>query len=119
VARDVDGHDLLAPKVPFEVGRDERNDETTGSGIDMDGDIETLANEDIIQSLHVLVLTRVRSAKDGADTDSVLVYKINGLLGVNDESVRGAEDEILLNLEVPGRLFPAYLDSCLHEHMYL
>ena len=77
----------------------------------MDRDIKALTNEEIVDSLDVLVLARVCGAENDADADGVFVYKLNSLFRVNDESVGGAVDEFLLDLKVSRRLLPANLDS--------
>ena len=55
--------------------------------------------------------TSVSSAQDDADPNGVLVDQVDGLLGVDDEALGGAVDQLLLDLKVPRRLFPADLDS--------
>ena len=55
MARDVNRDDLFASKVPLKIRRDERRDETTARGVDVDRDINTTFDQNVIDSLDVLI----------------------------------------------------------------
>lgn len=117
VAGDVDGDDLFTSEIPLEVGDDKGGDETTAGSIDVDGDIHAPLNQEVVDGLDILVLTSVSGTENSTDTDGVLVAKVNSLIGVQDEAIGGAHDELLLNLKVSRRLFPADLDGGGHDNV--
>lgn len=114
---DIDRNDILEAEIPLEVRHDKGGDETSTGCINVDRHIEVLLNQQVIDSLDVLVLARVRGAEDGADTNGVLINEVDRLLGVNDVAVGRAVDELLLDLKVAGGLFPADLNSGGHDNV--
>lgn len=114
---DIDRDDILEAEIPLKIRNDKGGDETSAGGINVDRHIEVLLNQQVIDSLDVLVLARVRGTQDGADTDGILVNKVDRLLGVNDVAVGRAVDELLLDLEVAGGLLPADLDGGGHDNV--
>lgn len=115
VTRDVDGCDLLKTEIPEQVRVDERSNEATGSGIDVDVDINITLNQEIVDSLCVLVLAGVCGTQNGADTDGVLVDKVNGLLGVDYVAVLGAVNVLLLDIEVSASFLHTVLASSISQ----
>lgn len=119
VTRNIDRHDFLASEVPLQIRDDERSDETTTGGINVDGSINVSLNEEIVDSLDVLVLTSVGGTQNDADTNGVLVTQRDRLLWVNDVPLRSAVHESLVHLEVAAGLFPADLDGRGHDQVGL
>lgn len=117
MAGDVDGDDLLEAEIPLELGDDEGSDETTAGCVDVDGDIDVLGDEQVVDGLGVLVTTGVSGAKNGYNTNGVLVDEINSLLGIDQETITLAEDVLLVNLKVANSLLPADLDGGRHDQV--
>ena len=114
---DVDGNHLFKPEVPLQIGLDERSDKATASGVDVDRAVDIALHQEVIDRLDVLVLTSVSGTKDSTDTDRVLVNQVNGLLGVDNVALLGTVDISLLDVEVTGGLFPAHLNSAVHDNV--
>lgn len=70
-----------------------RSHEATTGSIDVDGSVQATLDEQIVDSLDVLVLACVSGPEDAADTDRILINKINSLFGINDVSLLSAVDE--------------------------
>jgi hypothetical protein len=66
----------------------------------VDVHVNVALNQEIVDGLCVLVLASVGGTQNGADTDGVLVDKVDGLLGVDYVAVLGAVDVLLLDVEV-------------------
>ncbi|KAI6756732.1 hypothetical protein HG530_011330 [Fusarium avenaceum] len=81
----------------------------------MNGNIDITLNEEVVDGLDILVLAGVGSSENSAHTDGVLVTQINSLIGIHNESIRRAVDELLVNLKVASGLFPTDLDSRGHD----
>ena len=81
----------------------------------MDWAINASLNQQIVDLLGVLVLSSVSSSKDGADTDGVLVDKVNGLLGVDYVAVLGAVNVLLLDIEVSASFLHTVLASSISQ----
>ena len=56
VARYVDGDDLLAAEVPLEARREEGRHEATARSIDVDGNVKSTLDQDVVDSLDVFVV---------------------------------------------------------------
>ena len=119
MTRDVDRDDLLQTEVPLELGHNERCHEASASSIDVDGAVDLLLNEKIIDRLDILILASVGCANDGTNTNGILVDEVDGLFGVNDVAVLSAEDVTFLNFEVACCLLPADLDRRVHDDVGL
>lgn len=81
----------------------------------MDVDINVTLNQEIVDSLCVLVLAGVCGTQNGADTDGVLVDKVNGLLGVDYVAVFGAVNVLLLDIEVSASFLHNILASSISQ----
>ena len=119
VTRDVDRDDLFQTEVPWEFWHNERCHEASASSIDVDGAVNFLLNQEIIDCLDILVLAGIRCANDGANTNGVLIDQVDGLFGVNHVAVLSAEDVTFLNFEVACGFFPADLDRRVHDDVGL
>ena len=84
----------------------------------MDGAVDLLLDQEVVDGFDVLVFSRVGGADDGADTDGVLVHELDGLLGVDHEAILSAEDVTFFDLKVAGGLFPAHLDGGVHDDVW-
>jgi hypothetical protein len=62
----------------------------------MDWSIQVLLNQQVIDTLDVLVFAGVGGSKNGADTNGVLVNKVDTLLGINDEAILSTENVLWL-----------------------
>lgn len=100
VARHVDADDPLETEVPFEFGLHERSNEATAGGIDVDGTLDTLLDQEIVDCLDVLILASVGSSEDTTYANGVFIDELDRLLWVDDISILRAEDVFLLNLKV-------------------
>jgi hypothetical protein len=69
--------------------------------------VDVALNEEIVNSLCVFVLASVSSSEDSANTDGVLVNEVYSLLGVDDVTILGAVDILLLDIEVPAGFLSA------------
>jgi hypothetical protein len=69
----------------------------------VDVNIDVALNEEVIDSLDVLVLASVGRAENGTDADGVLIAEIDALLGVDYVAFGGAVDVLLLDVEVAAR----------------
>jgi hypothetical protein len=76
-------------------------------------------NQEIIDSLDILILTRIRRSKDCTNANRVLITQAHRLLWINDIPVRCAVDQLLVNLEVARGLFPADLDCRGHNEVWV
>ena len=119
VSRDVNRDDLLQTEVPWELRYNERCHEASASSINVDGAIDLLLNEEIVDCLDILVLASVSCANYGANTNGILVDEVDGLFGVNDVAVLSTEDVTFLNFEVACCLLPADLDRRVHNDVGL
>jgi hypothetical protein len=119
VARNVDGNHLLESEIPFEVRDHERSNESTRSSINMNNRINLLLNQQIIDSLRILIFTRVSRAQNNTNTNRILIHELDRLLGINNISVRCAEHVFLLDLEVACSFLPADLHSRAHDDVGL
>jgi hypothetical protein len=81
----------------------------------MDRRIKTLLYKQIIDRLHILILTRVGGPQNHANTNRVLVHQVDRLLRVNDKAVLGAVHKLFVHLKVPRRLLPAHLHGGAHD----
>jgi len=72
-----------------------------------------------VNLLHVLILAGVGEANDSTNTDGVLVDEVDGFFRVDDISLVGAVDVLLLDVKVPGGFLPADLDSTVHDDVGL
>ena len=115
VARHVDGNHPWKTEIPLKIGHDKRGDESTAGSVDVNRRLESLLTEQVVDGLHVLILASIGSTQNAADADGVLVNQVDSLLGVDDVAVRGAVDELLIDLEVAGSLLPTDLDSRRHD----
>jgi hypothetical protein len=119
VAGNVDGNYLLESEVPFEVRDHEGSNKSTGSGINMNNRINLLLNQQIIDSLRILIFTRVSRAQNNTNTNRILIHELDRLLGINNISLGCAEHVFLLDLEVTCRFLPADLHSRAHDDVGL
>ena len=119
VSRHVDADHLLETEVPLQIRLDEGGNEASTRSVDVNRAINVLLDKQIVDSLHILVLSRVGCTNNGADTDGVLVHQVHSFLWVDDISVRGTVDVSLLDIEVASRLLPADLDSRVHDDVRL
>jgi hypothetical protein len=119
VARNVDGNHLLESEIPFEVRDHERSNKSTRSSINMNNRVNLLLNQQIIDSLRILIFTRVSRAQNNTNTNCILIHEINSLLGINDISLRCAVHVFLIDLEVAGSFLPADLHSRAHHDVGL
>lgn len=62
VAGDVDADDVGEAEIPFQLGDDERGDETAGGGVDVDGGVKTALVEEVVDGFGVFVLAGVGGA---------------------------------------------------------
>jgi hypothetical protein len=77
--------------------------------------VNVTLNQEIIDGLCVLVLAGVCGSQDGADTNGVLVDKVNGLLGVDYVAVLGAVNVLLLDVEVSASFLHSVLASSISQ----
>ena len=56
---DVDTDDLFELEVPFQVGVDKRSDEATRGSINVDGAVNVLLNQQVVETFNVLVLSGI------------------------------------------------------------
>lgn len=77
----------------------------------MDVYVNVTLDQKIVDGLCVLVLAGVCGTQNGANTDGVLVDKVNGLLGVDYVAVLGAVYVLLLDVEVSASFLHTVLAS--------
>ena len=85
----------------------------------MDGAVDVLLNQKIVDRLHILILASVGGTNDSADTNSVLINEVHGLLGVNNVAVLSTVGIAFLAFEVASRFLPADLDGGVHDDVGL
>lgn len=115
MTRDVDGHNLGQSEIPLQVRQNKRRNKAATGSIYVNRHIQILLNQQVIDSLDILVVSCVSSSQDTSNTNRVLVNQVHGLLGINRVPVRRAEHVLLLDLKVPRGLFPADLDGGRHD----
>ena len=119
VAGGVDRDHLLESEIPLQFRNHEWSHESSRSSINVNDRINLLLDQQIINLLSILVLSCVSCAKNDADTNGILVNQVDGLLGINDISLRCAVNIFLLDLEISGRLLPADLNCRAHDNVWL
>lgn len=117
MAGDVDGDDFLEAEIPLQFGDNKGSDETTAGSVDVDGDVNVLGDEQVVDGLGVLVATSVSGAENGHNTNGVLVDEVNSFLRVDQETITLAEDVLFVNLKVTNSLLPADLDGRRHDQV--
>lgn len=65
----------------------------------MNGAIDILLDEQVIDGLHILILSGISGPNDGADTDRVLVDETDRLFRVDDPASLGAINISILSGE--------------------
>lgn len=115
VAGNVDRDNLFQTEIPLQIRDDKWSDKATAGGIDVNGAVNLLGDEQVVNGLGILVVAGVSGAENGDDTNGVFVDERHGELWVNDEALAGAVDILFLNLKVASRLFPADLDGRGHD----
>jgi len=119
VAGCVDRDHLLESEIPLQFRDHERSHKSARRSIDMNHSINILLDQQIINRLSILILSRISRAQNNANTNSILIHEVDSLLGINHVSVRCAINVLLLNLKISRRLLPANLDSRAHDDIWL
>ena len=119
VAGDVDRDDLFQAEVPGELGDDEGGDEASAGGVDVDGAVDFVLHEQVVDAFDVLVFAGVGCADDGTDADGVLVDEFDSLFRIDDKAFVGAVDVAFFDVEVTGCFFPTDLDCRVHDNVGL
>ena len=123
MARDIDGTDERHSEIPQKLRIDEGGHEPTACGVYVDVDIQSflfiLCLEEVIESLHVLILAGIGGAEDSADQNRVLVHEVHSLFGINHEALRGAVQVPFLHFEVARGFLPTDLDCGIHDEVGL
>jgi hypothetical protein len=81
----------------------------------VDWAVNALLNQEVVDSLDILVFSSVRGSQDSADTDGVLVNQLDGFFGIDHIALVGTEDVLLFDVKVAGGLLPANLDGTVHH----
>lgn len=83
----------------------------------MNRHVDFAVDKKVIQRLDVFVLAGVSRAKDGTNTDGILITKVDSLFGINNVAIRVAIDEPFFDLEITHRLLPDDLHGRRHDHV--
>jgi hypothetical protein len=105
MSRDINADDFLQAKVPFKLGVNKRCYKASTSSINMNWAIDASLHQKVVDGFRILVFSSVRSTKNDADTNRVLIDEVDSLFWIDDVSVIGAIDEFLLNFKVPCGLY--------------
>jgi hypothetical protein len=119
VTGSVDRDDLLKSEIPLKLRNNKWSHETTGSGINVDDGVNVSLDQEIVNGLGIFVLSSVGSTENNTDTNGVLINQVDSLLGIDDVSVGGAVDVLLLNIKVSGGLLPAHLYGRRHDNVWV
>lgn len=83
----------------------------------MDRGVHALLDQQIVNSLDILVFSSVCRSQNRTDTDGVFVDQIHALFRVNYIAFVRAVDVALLDIEVTCGLLPAHLHGRVHDHV--
>ena len=115
MAGSTDGKYPFQAEVPFQFRFQERQDETTGSGIHMDRNVVAclciVCVECSVQCFHVVVQTCPGYTLDGDDTDGVFITILQGFLRVECDMFLCQWHLAHFDLPQLGEFFPYYLES--------
>ncbi len=85
----------------------------------MDGAIDVLLNQKIINGLDIFVFPSVGRPNDSTDTDGILVNQVDRFLRVDHVAIFGAKTIAFFNFKVACCFLPTDLDSRVHDDVGL